>query len=587
MMVQEVSSQEISPTFTLDASQADQRFVTDDDFITGTLLLRHCSTGDSAKVLKCIDAQPLMCNFKDYDGRTALHVAASEGRLELVVLLLDRGASPNHSDRWGGSPLDDAMRHRHTSVTELLRKRGGRLGSSDHSSALIIAASRGDFEEVNALILDGANVNQGDYDRRTPLHLACSEGQMQVVSALLAAGANVNAQDRWGCRPVDDARHKSNRACEELCIAAGSVATSPLSPHSARGPTGEGIDDALHVEWADVVQLEKIGAGAFGDIWKCRWRGTLVAAKMLKAREGSKHAGAAWLAESAKEAAGGGGSHSRVGALAGGGVGGAKLDPERDAALADLKTEIGLLGQLRHPNICLLLGYSLANGREVMISELMKCSLLDVLKTVHVSGVALSTHRCLRYAIQFAQGMNYLHTCKPFIVHRDLKPANLLLDFSDTLKVADFGLAKLRPISHGDLDESYVMTGETGSYRFMAPEVFRHEAYGRPVDVYSFAMITYNMLVGEPPWPELPGLEAAKAAALTSSRPDVPRHWDANLGTLLRSCWADAPRGRPSFMAVLEVLNEVFQSTVGTSFEDDLKGKSADTAAVGCGCLVM
>ena len=40
--------------------------------------------------------------------------------------------------------------------------------------------------------------------------------------------------------------------------------------------------DALAVDWSDVTMLEKIGSGAFGDIWKCRWRGTLVAAKMLK-----------------------------------------------------------------------------------------------------------------------------------------------------------------------------------------------------------------------------------------------------------------------------------------------------------------
>ena len=43
--------------------------------------------------------------------------------------------------------------------------------------------------------------------------------------------------------------------------------------------------DALAVDWSDVTMLEKIGSGAFGDIWKCRWRGTFVAAKMLKSRE--------------------------------------------------------------------------------------------------------------------------------------------------------------------------------------------------------------------------------------------------------------------------------------------------------------
>jgi serine/threonine protein kinase len=256
------------------------------------------------------------------------------------------------------------------------------------------------------------------------------------------------------------------------------------------------------------------------------------------------------------------------------------MSTERLEALADLKQEIGLLGQLRHPNICLLLGYSLANDREVMISELMKCSLFDVFKTLRVTAQPMPLRRSLRYAIQFAQGMNYLHTCKPPVLHRDLKPANLLLDFSDTLKVADFGLAKLRPVTAGNDPEPgpgraiaseyqpYLMTGETGSYRFMAPEVFRHEAYGRPVDVYSFAMIMYNMLGVEPPWPELSGPEAVKRSAMQMDRPPVPRHWDAKLAQLIRSCWLADPAGRPSFAAVLEQLAEVFTSIVGTSYEE-------------------
>ena len=68
-----------------------------------------------------------------------------------------------------------------------------------------------------------------------------------------------------------------------------------------------------------------------------------------------------------------------------------------------------------------------------MLSELMRCSMDDVLKTHH-DGDPLPMSRAVRYATHFAQGMNYLHLCKPPIIHRDLKPANLLLDFSDTLK---------------------------------------------------------------------------------------------------------------------------------------------------------
>ena len=123
---------------------------------------------------------------------------------------------------------------------------------------------------------------------------------------------------------------------------------------------------------------------------------------------------------------GGGGGGAAPGASAVAHPGTRYMSTEHLQALADLKQEIGLLGQLRHPNICLLLGYSLAYDREVMISELMKCSLFDVFKTLRVTAQPMPLRRSLRYAIQFAQGMNYLHTCKPPVLHRDLKPANLL-----------------------------------------------------------------------------------------------------------------------------------------------------------------
>ena len=117
---------------------------------------------------------------------------------------------------------------------------------------------------------------------------------------------------------------------------------------------------------------------------------------------------------------GGGGGGAAPGASAVAHPGTRYMSTEHLQALADLKQEIGLLGQLRHPNICLLLGYSLAYDREIMISELMKCSLFDVFKTLRVTAQPMPLRRSLRYAIQFAQGMNYLHTCKPPVLHRDL-----------------------------------------------------------------------------------------------------------------------------------------------------------------------
>ena len=81
-------------------------------------------------------------------------------------------------------------------------------------------------------------------------------------------------------------------------------------------------------------------------------------------------------------------------------------------------------------------------------------------------------------------------------------------------------------------------------------------------------MIMYNLLGVEPPWPELSGPEAVKRSAMKQVRPPVPRHWDSKLAQLIRSGWQPDPAGRPSFAAVLEQLEEVFKSSVGTSYEE-------------------
>jgi ankyrin repeat protein len=89
-------------------------------------------------------------NFRDYDRRTALHVAASEGHLTAVRYLVEEcGAKINRSDRWGGSPLDDAHRHRHLDVVKYLRKRGATTGSGNRITNLIKAAADGDLDEFH------------------------------------------------------------------------------------------------------------------------------------------------------------------------------------------------------------------------------------------------------------------------------------------------------------------------------------------------------------------------------------------------------------------------------------------------------
>lgn len=90
--------------------------------------------------------------------------------------------------------------------------------------------------------------------------------------------------------------------------------------------------------------------------------------------------------------------------------------------------------------------------------------------------------------------MNYLHLCS--IMHRDLKSGNVLLDTHGTVKISDFGLSCVLEIGKSSSD----LTAETGTYRWMAPEVIRHEPYSTKADVYSFGVVLWEMITKDQPF---------------------------------------------------------------------------------------
>mmetsp|Transcript_51611 Transcript_51611/g.142891 ORF Transcript_51611/g.142891 Transcript_51611/m.142891 type:complete len:219 (+) Transcript_51611:513-1169(+) len=164
----------------------------------------------------------------DYDKRTAIHLAASEGRLEVVKFLIEE-AGANHSpeDRWGGTPLDDAMRHSHMHVIDFLKAKGAKA-TSINAAALCDAAASHNIEELRNIHRAGGDMDAGDYDKRTAIHLAASEGSLNVVKFLVdEAGANHSLVDRWGGTPLDDAKRHAHAQVIDYLIFNGAKTGEP------------------------------------------------------------------------------------------------------------------------------------------------------------------------------------------------------------------------------------------------------------------------------------------------------------------------------------------------------------------------
>jgi serine/threonine-protein kinase len=163
----------------------------------------------------------------------------------------------------------------------------------------------------------------------------------------------------------------------------------------------------------------------------------------------------------------------------------------RPELLARFQTEARAAGLLTHPNIVVVYDAGEENGLYYITMELVEGKSLQALLD---AGHHFPTSRVLRIMEQTCSALQFAHERN--IVHRDIKPANLMLTADDTVKVTDFGTAKI--LQFGTVQQT---THVMGTPSYMSPE----QVKGRPVDgrsdIFSLGVMLYEMLTGEKPFP--------------------------------------------------------------------------------------
>jgi TolB-like protein/Flp pilus assembly protein TadD/predicted Ser/Thr protein kinase len=194
-------------------------------------------------------------------------------------------------------------------------------------------------------------------------------------------------------------------------------------------------------------------------------------------------------------------------------------DPERKRRFVQ---EAQAAAALHHPHIAVIHEIDEVGGVTFIAMELIEGEKLkDLLRQDRVPLV-----RALDLGIEAAEGLARAHS--KGIVHRDLKPANIMVTEDGHAKVIDFGLAKLvEPLGGADSDVETALRGETdpgkvmGTVSYMSPEQARGGDVDERSDIFSFAVVLYEMLTGKLPFQGRTGIDTLHAI-LKDSTPRLP-----------------------------------------------------------------
>jgi len=269
--------------------------------------------------------------------------------------------------------------------------------------------------------------------------------------------------------------------------------------------------------------VEKLGAGGMGDVWKARdlKLDRDVALKLLP--------------------------H------------GAVDDPERRAFF---EREAKAVAALSHPNIVTIYAVGEAEGAAFFTMELVEGRLLSDL--IEPGGVPLD--RFLEIALPLAGAVAAAHARG--IIHRDLKPQNIMIDAAGTLKILDFGLARVllplpKSLSEEEGSTATLDSDFAGTIAYMSPEQLRSQPVDHRTDIFSLGVVLFEWATGRLPFRGKTGPERIAAVlkddplAASALNPRLPLQTDR----ILRHCLEKEPRYRMAsardLRAELESLGQI------------------------------
>lgn len=441
------------------------------------------------------------------------HWCREGNAIQVRLWLDDTEHDMNQGDDHGFSPLHWCAKEGHFKLVEMLLQRGARVNATNMGDdiPLHLAAAHGHFDIVQILLRHRSDVNATNEHGNSPLHYACFWGYQSIVEELVNHGALISLANKDGDTPLDKAKPQMAKRTQDLAIESGQeLKKISFKDQSWLGLKTRSRDATLSrykgINIRDLDLHTKLEVTPSGETWRGRWQRNDIIAKILAVRD----------------------CNARVS--------------------RDFNEEFPKLRIFSHPNILPVIGACNSPPNLVVISQYMpRGSLHDLLHGA--AGIVVDTAQAVRFALDVARGMAYLHSLERIIPEYHLNSFHVMIDDDLTAR-----------INMGDAKFSFQQRGRLYQPAWMSPEALQRKRADRnweACDMWSFAILVWELATRDVPFGDMPPMECGMRIATEGLRVQIPPGTSSYLTKLIRICMNEDPGKRPKFEMVVPILDKM------------------------------